>query len=124
MFSTVYCLHCIVLNYSRTGTNLLLPYLIMCIPFHISTMCSSEHTPNLGLSGLFDFSSLLSLFLPRKTEIYCSYFQKEESGWISSRSFTHPMSRTLQIVVIAWTLCLVNVWEDAGARLINTYLPK
>jgi hypothetical protein len=39
-----------------------------------------------------------------------------------ANTFTHPMARALQIIVIAWTLCLINVWEDAGAGLINTYL--
>jgi len=29
-------------------------------------------------------------------------------------TFTHPMSRTLQVIVIAWALPLVNMWEDAG----------
>jgi hypothetical protein len=53
----------------------------------------------------------------------CSYLKKNVLGY-QVDTFTHPMSRALQIVVIAWTLCLVNVWEDAGAGLINTYLPK
>jgi hypothetical protein len=38
--------------------------------------------------------------------------------------FTHAMSRTLQVVVVAWALPLVNMWEDAGTGLINTDLPK
>jgi hypothetical protein len=74
---------------------------------------------------LFDFSSHLSLFLPWKIDIYSRYFeQKKNVLGYEVDTFTHPMSRALQIVVIAWTLCLVNVWEDAGAGLINTYLPK
>lgn len=91
--------------------------------------CSPEHTSNLDYLGYLNSHASFPFPYHGKQKYTAAIFnkkkrKKENVLVYQVDTFTHPMSRALQIVVIAWTLCLINVWEDAGARLINTYLPK